>query len=163
MSAPDIGGLLSGGGLSALLQNPEVAAKLPRIMEALAPLMAEMQAENAAKTAAPAAPEGKKSAAGSLADLLSGVNAGSPQPSDAAAGPAAQNTAQNEATAAAAGDGSASALAPIASKMRGFRSDSARRGALLKALSPYLSENRRQTLDYIVKVSALIDLLSDVL
>lgn len=162
MSAPDIGGLLSGGGLSALLQNPEVAAKLPRIMEALAPLMAEMQAENAAKTAAPAAPEGEKSAAGSLADLLSGVNAGSPQPSDAAAGPAAQNTAQNEAT-AAAGDGSASALAPIASKMRGFRSDSARRGALLKALSPYLSENRRQTLDYIVKVSALIDLLSDVL
>lgn len=162
MSAPDIGGLLSGGGLSALLQNPEVAAKLPRIMEALAPLMAEMQAENAAKTAAPAAPEGEKSAAGSLADLLSGVNAGSPQPSDAAAGPAAQNTAQNEAT-TAAGDGSASALAPIASKMRGFRSDSARRGALLKALSPYLSENRRQTLDYIVKVSALIDLLSDVL
>ena len=39
-----IGSLLGSGGISQLLQNPEIAAKLPRIMEALAPVMAEMKA-----------------------------------------------------------------------------------------------------------------------
>ena len=43
-----IGDLLGSGGISQLLQNPEIAAKLPRIMEALAPVMAEMKAEKAA-------------------------------------------------------------------------------------------------------------------
>ena len=38
-----IGDLLGSGGISQLLQNPEIAAKLPRIMEALAPVMAEMK------------------------------------------------------------------------------------------------------------------------
>lgn len=46
-----IGDLLGSGGISQLLQNPEIAAKLPRIMEALAPVMAEMKAEKAAGTA----------------------------------------------------------------------------------------------------------------
>lgn len=46
MSEPNLNDILSGGGLSALLQNPDVAAKLPRIMEALAPVMAEMRAES---------------------------------------------------------------------------------------------------------------------
>ena len=45
MSEPNLNGIFSGGGLSALLQNPEVAAKLPRIMEALAPIMEEVKAE----------------------------------------------------------------------------------------------------------------------
>ena len=48
-----IGDLLGSGGISQLLQNPEIAAKLPRIMEALAPVMAEMKAEKAAGTAVP--------------------------------------------------------------------------------------------------------------
>ena len=51
-----IGDLLGSGGISQLLQNPEIAAKLPRIMEALAPVMAEMKAEKAAGASAPAAP-----------------------------------------------------------------------------------------------------------
>ena len=41
----NIENILSGGGFSSLLQNPEIASKLPRIMEALAPVMAEMKAE----------------------------------------------------------------------------------------------------------------------
>ena len=45
MSEPNFNDILSGGGFSSLLQNPEVAAKLPRIMEALGPVMAEMKEE----------------------------------------------------------------------------------------------------------------------
>lgn len=48
MSEANLNDILSGGGLSSLLQNPDVAAKLPRIMEALGPVISEMRAEQAA-------------------------------------------------------------------------------------------------------------------
>ena len=49
MSEPNLNDILSGGGLSSLLQNPDVAAKLPRIMEALGPVISEMRAEQTPK------------------------------------------------------------------------------------------------------------------
>lgn len=49
MSEPNLNDILSGGGLSSLLQNPDVAAKLPRIMEALGPVISEMRAEQSAE------------------------------------------------------------------------------------------------------------------
>ena len=144
MSTPDIGDLLSGGGISSLLQNPEVAAKLPRIMEALAPLMAEMKAEAAGGAGA--------SASGDDAPSAADAGAEGSAPADVPAG----------ADAAANADAVA-ALASLPGKTRPFRADSSKRHALLKALAPYLSDNRRETLEFIVKVSSLIDLLSDVL
>ena len=48
MSESSLNDILSGGGLSSLLQNPEVAAKLPRIMEALGPVISEMRTEQTA-------------------------------------------------------------------------------------------------------------------
>lgn len=50
MSEPNLNDILSGGGLSSLLQNPDIAAKLPRIMEALGPVIAEMRTEGAAQS-----------------------------------------------------------------------------------------------------------------
>lgn len=49
MSEANLNDILSGGGLSSLLQNPEVAAKLPRIMEALGPVISELRAEQSAE------------------------------------------------------------------------------------------------------------------
>ena len=132
MSEQNINDLLSGGGFSSLLQNPDIAAKPPRIMEALKPVMEEMRAEQGG--ASPAA--------------------------DAAASGVAENA---ESTAA-----SASADPPVALPVGGGgggkqRSSSARRCALLKALEPYLSDNRREAMEYIIKVSSLIDILSEVM
>lgn len=128
-----IGSLLGSGGISQLLQNPEIAAKLPRIMEALAPVMAEMKAEKAAGASAPAAPA---------------------EPAQSAA-----------AEAAAPADGIAAALAdgtalPVSV---GKASSASRRMALLRALSPYLSEERQSALDTVMKVSTLLELLGEVL
>ena len=132
-----IGDLLGSGGISQLLQNPEIAAKLPRIMEALAPVMAEMKAEKAAGTAvanAAAPPDGAQDAPPEVA-------------------PAAQAAAASATAASAASPASAGAKPTSAS----------RRMALLRALSPYLSEERQSALDTVMKVSTLLDLLSEVM
>ena len=129
MSEPNLNDILSGGGLSSLLQNPEVAAKLPRIMEALGPVMAEMKAEQAA-----AAPTKTAS-----------------QPTD-------------EESQAASGEAT-EAIAKVLPTLSAAKKESpaARRRALLCALEPYLSDNRREAMDYIGKVLSLIDILSEVI
>lgn len=123
MSEPNLNDILSGGGLSSLLQNPEIASKLPRIMEALGPVMAEMRAEQAAEPTAAHGEEGDAKTADKTA--------------------------------------SASASALLGGKTQ--RPGSARRCALLKALEPYLSDSRREAMEYIIKVSSLIDILSEVM
>lgn len=126
--------LLGGGGIPQLLQNPEIAAKLPRIMEALAPVMAEMKAEKAAAAAAEAAQ-------------------------------APQNAAETAEAAEAAQAAGASAAAPtVQPAAAGAKASAAsRRTALLRALAPYLSAERQNALDTVMKVSALLDLLSEVM
>ena len=134
-----IGSLLGSGGISQLLQNPEIAAKLPRIMEALAPVMAEMKAEKAAGASAPAAPvEPARSAAAEASAPAEGIAA----------------------AAAALADGAAPAALPVSV---GKASSASRRMALLRALSPYLSEERQSALDTVMKVSTLLELLGEVL
>lgn len=134
-----IGSLLGSGGISQLLQNPEIAAKLPRIMEALAPVMAEMKAEKAAGASAPAAPvEPAQSAAAEASAPADGIAA----------------------AAAALADGAAPAALPASV---GKASSASRRMALLRALSPYLSEERQSALDTVMKVSTLLELLGEVL
>lgn len=132
-----IGDLLGSGGISQLLQNPEIAAKLPRIMEALAPVMAEMKAEKAAGTA--------------IANAAAPTDGAQDAPPEAA--PAAQAAAASATAAPAALPASAGAKPSSAS----------RRMALLRALSPYLSEERQSALDTVMKVSTLLDLLSEVM
>ena len=129
--------LLGGGGIPQLLQNPEIAAKLPRIMEALAPVMAEMKAEKAAAAAA--------------------ETAQAPQN--------ATETAEPAETAGAAQAAEASAAAPtVQPAAAGAKATAAsRRTALLRALAPYLSAERQNALDTVMKVSALLDLLSEVM
>ncbi len=117
MSEPNLNDILSGGGLSSLLQNPDIAAKLPKIMEALGPVMAEMRAEGSEESKK----EGNEDNTQPVTALL------------------------NAAGGKAGGKGSA------------------RRCALLKALEPYLSPNRREAMEYIIKVTSLIDLLSEVM
>ena len=134
-----IGSLLGSGGISQLLQNPEIAAKLPRIMEALAPVMAEMKAEKAAGASAPAAPA---------------------EPAQSAAAEAAAPADGIAAAAAALADGAAPAALPVSV---GKASYASRRMALLRALSPYLSEERQSALDTVMKVSTLLELLGEVL
>ena len=126
--------LLGGGGIPQLLQNPEIAAKLPRIMEALAPVMAEMKAEKAAAAAAETAQ-------------------------------APQNAAETAEAAEAARAAGASAAAPtVQPAAAGTKASAAsRRTALLRALAPYLSAERQNALDTVMKVSALLDLLSEVM
>lgn len=134
-----INSLLGSGGISQLLQNPEIAAKLPRIMEALAPVMAEMKAEKAAGASASAAPvEPAQSAAAEAAAPADGIAA----------------------AAAALADGAAPAALPVSV---GKASSASRRMALLRALSPYLSEERQSALDTVMKVSTLLELLGEVL
>lgn len=128
-----IGSLLGSGGISQLLQNPEIAAKLPRIMEALAPVMAEMKAEKAA--GAPAA---------------------------ASAAPTQSAPTASAAEAAVGADGIAAAPAALPVSV-GKASSASRRMALLRALSPYLSEERQSALDTVMKVSTLLELLGEVL
>ena len=118
MSEANLNDILSGGGLSSLLQNPDIAAKLPKIMEALGPVMAEMRAEDQKEKDEKSGEE--KSAPSSEAVLAAAIGKGKGQ-------------------------------------------GSARRCALLKALEPYLSQNRREAMDYIIKVTSLIDLLSEVM
>ena len=132
-----IGDLLGSGGISQLLQNPEIAAKLPRIMEALAPVRAEMKAEKAAGTA--------------VAHAAAPTDGAQDAPPEAA--PAAQAAAASATAAPAALPASAGAKPTSAS----------RRMALLRALSPYLSEERQSALDTVMKVSTLLDLLSEVM
>ena len=132
-----IGDLLGSGGISQLLQNPEIAAKLPRIMEALAPVMAEMKAEKAAGTA--------------VAHAAAPTDGAQDAPPEVA--PAAQAAAASATAASAALSASAGAKPTSAS----------RRMALLRALSPYLSEERQSALDTVMKVSTLLDLLSEVM
>ncbi len=129
--------LLGGEGIPQLLQNPEIAAKLPRIMEALAPVMAEMKAEKAAAAAA--------------------ETAQAPQN--------ATETAEPAETAGAAQAAEASAAAPtVQPAAAGAKATAAsRRTALLRALAPYLSAERQNALDTVMKVSALLDLLSEVM
>lgn len=104
------------GGIASLLQNPEIASKLPRIMEAIAPVMEEMRAES-----------------------------GAPK--------AEENT-----------DAPQSAEAAVASLIGGRKGGGqSKRYALLHALEPYLSDSRREALDYILKVTSLIDVLSEVM
>ncbi len=132
-----IGDLLGSGGISQLLQNPEIAAKLPRIMEALAPVMAEMKAEKAAGTA--------------VANAAAPTDGAQDAPPEVA--PAAQAAAASAPAAPAALPASAGAKPTSAS----------RRMALLRALAPYLSEERQSALDTVMKVSTLLDLLSEVM
>ncbi len=142
-----IGSLLGSGGISQLLQNPEIAAKLPRIMEALAPVMAEMKAEKAAGASAPSAAASAAPAAEAPAAEAPAAEA--PAPADGAA----------EAAAAFAGGAAPAALPASAGKA----SSASRRMALLRALSPYLSEERQNALDTVMKVSTLLELLGEVL
>lgn len=132
-----IGDLLGSGGISQLLQNPEIAAKLPRIMEALAPVMAEMKAEKVAGTA--------------VANAAAPTDGAQDAPPEVA--PAAQAAAASATAAPAALPASAGAKPTSAS----------RRMALLRALAPYLSEERQSALDTVMKVSTLLDLLSEVM
>ncbi|MBQ5389923.1 MAG: hypothetical protein IIU58_03355 [Clostridia bacterium] len=132
MGEQNINDLLSGGGFSSLLQNPDIAAKLPRIMEALKPVMEEMRAEQASAPAADAVPA-------SAAGAEDAVPASAPLPD----------------LSALLGKGNGHSNKP--------RTGSARRHALLKALEPYLSDNRREAMEYILKVSSLIDILSEVM
>lgn len=125
MPEQNLNDLLSGGGFSSLLQNPEIAAKLPRIMEALKPVMEEMRSEQA--TDAPKAEETAVPAAAVSPDLTK-LLAG-----------ASQKGGEKQ------------------------RPNSARRCALLRALEPYLSDSRREAMEYILKVSTLIDILSEVM
>lgn len=131
MSEQNINDLLSGGGFSSLLQNPDIAAKLPRIMEALKPVMEEMRAEQ-----------------------------GGASPS---AETAANGGTENTEAAPASAIANLSAALPVGGGGGKQRSSSARRCALLKALEPYLSDNRREAMEYIIKVSSLIDILSEVM
>lgn len=134
MSEPNLNDMLSGGGLSSLLKNPEVMAKLPKIMEALGPVMAEMRAEQNSESGEEKKEEkcdengegGGKKEGGSAADAIAAL-------------------------AAHGGD-----------KGHGKGSSSHRR-ALLRALEPYLSDSRREAMDYICKVLSLIDILSEVM
>ena len=123
--------LLGGGGIPQLLQNPEIAAKLPRIMEALAPVMAEMKAEKAAAAAAETA-QAPQSAAEPA------------EPAETAEASAAAPTVQ-----------------PVAAGAKATAAS--RRTALLRALAPYLSAERQNALDTVMKVSTLLDLLSEVM
>ena len=123
--------LLSSGGIASLLQNPEIAAKLPRIMEALAPVMAEMKAEKADGTPAQAAETDGTSGAADAASV-SAVDA-------------------------------ADALQKALPAMGKAHPSASRRMALLRALAPYLSADRQSALDTVIKVSTLIDLLSEVM
>lgn len=138
-----INSLLGSGGISQLLQNPEIAAKLPRIMEALAPVMAEMKAEKAAG----ASPAVTAAAPTQSAPSASAAEASAPADGIAAA-------------AAALADGAAPAALPASV---GKASSASRRMALLRALSPYLSEERQSALDTVMKVSTLLELLGEVL
>ncbi len=106
------------GGISALLQNPEIASRLPRIMEALAPVMAEMKNEKKEETVAAVA--------------------------DNAPSPPSENAAM-------------ALLSGVRSKGRSERYE------LLRALEPYLSDNRRQAMEYILKVASIIDILGEVM
>ena len=135
MSEQNINDLLSGGGFSSLLQNPDIAAKLPRIMEALKPVMEEMRAEQG----------GKPSAEASTA-----ASADSSDSAPASANPLAALSVVGGGGGGGGGGGKQ-------------RTSSARRCALLKALEPYLSDNRREAMEYIIKVSSLIDILSEVM
>ncbi len=111
------------GGISSLLQNPEIAAKLPRIMEAIAPVMAEMNAEKKGETASTSQDGEKKREGDAGADLSA-----------------------------------------ITSLLSGKKSGAtSRRCTLLRALEPYLSDNRKEAMEYILKVSSLIDILSEVM
>lgn len=114
-------------GFSSLLQNPEIAAKLPRIMEAIAPVMAQMKAEKDGETKSEASGKEEKG--------------------------------EDEAAAAPDIAALASALGGIGKKSQ----SSSRRCALLRALEPYLSDNRKEAMEYILKVSSLIDILSEVM
>ncbi len=118
------------GGFSSLLQNPEIAAKLPRIMEALAPVMAEMKAE---------------------------------KDGDAKSGTASGGEVRSEGEAGATASPDISALAATLGGIGKKSAQGSRRGALLRALEPYLSDNRKEAMEYILKVSSLIDILSEVM
>lgn len=134
MSEQNINDLLSGGGFSSLLQNPDIAAKLPRIMEALKPVMEEMRAEQGgvpSAEASAAASTDSSDSAPTFANPLAALSVGG-----------------------GGGGGSGGGKQ---------RTSSARRCALLKALEPYLSDNRREAMEYIIKVSSLIDILSEVM
>ena len=113
------------GGFASLLQNPDVMAKLPRIMEALAPVMEEMKAENGEKVENKVQEEGAPESAPASAD------------------------AQNMLTSLLSGASQKGKSSP--------------RYALLRALMPYLSDNRKEAMEYILKVSSLIDVLSEVM
>ena len=113
------------GGFASLLQNPDVMAKLPRIMEALAPVMEEMKAENGEKVTNKVQEEGAPESAPASAE------------------------AQNMLTSLLSGASQKGKSSP--------------RYALLRALMPYLSDNRKEAMEYILKVSSLIDVLSEVM
>lgn len=133
MAENNLNDMLSGGGFASLLQNPDIAAKLPRIMEALAPVMAEMRTEQGEQNTR-SAPE--TTAASASAD----------DSAPASAGPSPE-----------------AMLGKLLSGAAKPREGSAKRIALLKALEPYLSDNRREAMEYICKVSSLLDILSEVM
>lgn len=122
MSEPNLNDILGGGGLSSLLQNPDIAAKLPKIMEALAPVMDEMKKERTE--------EEVTEEAGSSAEEK------------------AKETLKEEA---------------VLSAFKKHSKGNTRRSALLKALTPYLSDSRKEAMGYIMKVTTLIDILSEVM
>lgn len=120
------------GALGALLQNPKIAEKLPRIMEALSPVIAEMKSENAAVE---------------------------PPKAEAAAEAAPDSEGQNADGGAAKPAVETAVARPLTPREKG----GLERAALLRALAPYLSAERRAALDTVLKMSSLLDVISEVL
>lgn len=89
---------------------------------------------------------------------------GSGLPNAAAPTDGVQDAPPEAAPAAQAAAASATAAPAALPASAGAKPTSAsRRMALLRALSPYLSEERQSALDTVMKVSTLLDLLSEVM
>lgn len=116
--------LLGAGGFAALLQNPQITERLPQILEALSPIMAEMQG-------------GKQESA-----------------------PDEVQAAKEVAPPSASPD---ALLVKLLGGNGKQREGSANRLALLHALKPFLSDNRKEAMEYICKVSGLLDILAEVM
>lgn len=160
MSEPNLNDILSGGGLSSLLQNPEVMAKLPKIMEALAPVMAEMRAEQSGEHKeggdSREKDEAREGAAAALAALAS-------RGGDRCDNDCDREHDRDRGCGCEHGDKDCGREHGEKEHCGKGHGSSAQRRALLRAIEPYLSDSRREAMDYICKVLSLIDILSEVM
>lgn len=171
MSESSLNDILGGGGLSSLLQNPEVAAKLPRIMEALAPVMAEMRAEQNGERREGENREKNDAGEGAAAALAALARGGDrdrcdgDRDRDCDRSDGEHGDREHDRGGECGCDRGGECGHEHGEKERGGkgRSSSSQRRALLRALEPYLSDNRREAMDYICRVLSLIDILSEVM